>query len=124
MIAPNGQLMIALVNPYVATPPKDPRWGEPSRIVSRFRCGICGAEDKADNPLQICWHEDSATRRKCGKRFCYNKNKQCGSRVAYNIRPPAPSGLKDFPDCVWCKKHEGILLPADKFKHKIEIWED
>eukprot|EP00971_Amphidinium_carterae_P245332 4872067-Amphidinium_carterae.2 len=33
---------------------------------------------------------------KCGKRFCFNKHKRCGSRVTYNIKPPSRSGLKDF----------------------------
>eukprot|EP00971_Amphidinium_carterae_P156466 3101624-Amphidinium_carterae.1 len=45
-------------------------------------------------------------------------------RVAYNIKPPARSGLRDFPDCLWCKKHESIVLPVDKFKHKIGTRED
>eukprot|EP00971_Amphidinium_carterae_P001884 37892-Amphidinium_carterae.1 len=32
LIAPNGQLMIALVNPLAATPQHDPRWNEPSAV--------------------------------------------------------------------------------------------
>eukprot|EP00971_Amphidinium_carterae_P104543 2070473-Amphidinium_carterae.1 len=59
----------------------NPRWKEPSAVISRCVCGICGEEDKEDRPLFIYWHEDSATGRKCGKRFCYNKFKKCGSRV-------------------------------------------
>eukprot|EP00971_Amphidinium_carterae_P210976 4186297-Amphidinium_carterae.1 len=39
-------------------------------------------------------------------------------------RPPAFLGLKNFPDCLWCKRHKGILLPVDKFKHKIGTRED
>eukprot|EP00971_Amphidinium_carterae_P033993 669112-Amphidinium_carterae.1 len=75
-VAPNGQLLIALTNPFVTAPQTDLRWNEPSAIISRCKCGICGEEDKEDKPLHICWHEDSAGR-KCGKRFCYNKSRQC-----------------------------------------------
>eukprot|EP00971_Amphidinium_carterae_P119878 2374435-Amphidinium_carterae.1 len=123
MIAPNGQVMI-LVNPHKLTPPLNPCWNEPSAVISRCRCAICGEEDQADRPLFIRWHEDSADGRKCGKHFCFNKFKQCGSRVAYNIKPPTRSELKNFPDCLWCKKHKSIILPVNKFKHKIETRED
>eukprot|EP00971_Amphidinium_carterae_P133322 2640655-Amphidinium_carterae.1 len=94
MIAPNGQVMI-LVNPHDMTLPLNPRWNEPSAVISRCRCAICGEEDQAELPFFICWHEDSATGRKCGKRVCFNKRKQCGSRVALKIKPPTRSGLKD-----------------------------
>eukprot|EP00971_Amphidinium_carterae_P122741 2429779-Amphidinium_carterae.1 len=50
LIAPNGQVMIALVNPHEATPQMNPRWKEPSAIISRCICGICGEEDKEDRP--------------------------------------------------------------------------
>eukprot|EP00971_Amphidinium_carterae_P222597 4418094-Amphidinium_carterae.1 len=122
-IASNGQVMIALVNPNEVTPQLDPRWSAPSAVISRCRCAICGKEDQADQPLHICWYEDPKDGKKCGKRFCYNKHKQCGSRVAYNIKPPTRSGLKDFPDCLWCKTHESIILPVHKYKHKIGIRE-
>eukprot|EP00971_Amphidinium_carterae_P041004 805297-Amphidinium_carterae.1 len=123
-IAPDGHVMIYLTNPASAAAQPDARWGPPSVVTWRCKCSICGLEDKADRPLLTCWHEDQATRRKCGKRFCYNQFKRCGSRVAYNVKPPAPSGLKDFPDCVWCKKHDGILLPVEKFKIKVGTRED
>eukprot|EP00971_Amphidinium_carterae_P278030 5519175-Amphidinium_carterae.1 len=50
MIAPNGQLMISLMNPAVATPQPKVRWNQPSVVTSRCRCSICGLEDKADRP--------------------------------------------------------------------------
>eukprot|EP00971_Amphidinium_carterae_P276222 5481444-Amphidinium_carterae.1 len=127
MVAPNGQLIISLLNPMnptlATTPQPEPRWDQPSRVTSRCKCAICGLEDKVDRPLSTCWHEDRAGK-KCGKRFCFNQHKQCGSRVAFSIKPPAPSGLKDFPDCVWCKQHDGILIPVDKFKLKVGTRED
>eukprot|EP00971_Amphidinium_carterae_P108219 2142666-Amphidinium_carterae.1 len=49
LIAPNGQVMIALVNPHEVTPPLNPRWNEPSAVISRCRCAICGEEDQADS---------------------------------------------------------------------------
>eukprot|EP00971_Amphidinium_carterae_P329568 6462122-Amphidinium_carterae.1 len=46
MIAPNGQVMIALVNPHEMAPPLDPRWNAPSAVISRCRCAFCGEEDQ------------------------------------------------------------------------------
>eukprot|EP00971_Amphidinium_carterae_P035190 692764-Amphidinium_carterae.1 len=44
------------------------------------------------------------------------------------IKPPpvryTPAERNVLEACVWCKKHEGILLPVDKFKHKIGTRED
>eukprot|EP00971_Amphidinium_carterae_P003266 64345-Amphidinium_carterae.1 len=54
----------------------------------------------------------------------HEKRKKCGARVAYNIKPPSPSGLKDFPDCLWCKEHDHIVLPHEGYKFKIGARED
>eukprot|EP00971_Amphidinium_carterae_P170740 3383810-Amphidinium_carterae.2 len=86
VIAPNGQVMIALVTQGEVPPPIDPRWHTPSAVISRQKCWFCGEEDQPDRPLQICWHENQATGVKCGKRFCFNNHKKCGSRVAFNIK--------------------------------------
>eukprot|EP00971_Amphidinium_carterae_P090226 1786157-Amphidinium_carterae.1 len=95
-----------------------------SAIISRQKCWFCGKEDQPDQPLQICWHENQNKGVKCGKRFCFNSQKKCGSRVAFNIKPPSRSGLKDFPDCLWRKSHESIILPVVKYKHRIGARED
>eukprot|EP00971_Amphidinium_carterae_P011390 224262-Amphidinium_carterae.2 len=98
VITENGQLMIALVSPGGVPANFDPRWEQPSAVVLRHRCFFCNTQDESNLPLQLCWHENTTTGVKCGKRFCFNSRKKCGSRVAYNIKPPSPSGLKDFPD--------------------------
>eukprot|EP00971_Amphidinium_carterae_P350866 6491780-Amphidinium_carterae.3 len=41
-----------------------------------------------------------------------------------DLKPPSRSGLKDFPDCLWCKAHESIVLPFAKYKHRIGARED
>eukprot|EP00971_Amphidinium_carterae_P156664 3105352-Amphidinium_carterae.1 len=97
MIAPNGQLVIALTNP-TATSELYTRWNQPSAVTSRWKCSICGEADKEDRPLHTCWHKEGADGKMCGRRFCYNSYKKCGSRVAFNVKPPSLSGLKDFPD--------------------------
>eukprot|EP00971_Amphidinium_carterae_P000269 5675-Amphidinium_carterae.1 len=124
MVAPNEQVMIALTNPTDTSTELITRWNQPSAVTSRWKCAICGEGDKEDRPLHTCWHEDHADGKKCGRRFCYNSHKKCGSRVAFNVKPPSPSGLKDFPDCLWCKKHDGVLLPVSRFKLKTVVRED
>eukprot|EP00971_Amphidinium_carterae_P324792 6454734-Amphidinium_carterae.2 len=47
--------------------------------------------------------------KKCGKNFCYNNRRKCGSKVAYNIKPPHASGVKDFSDCLRCDLHEETI---------------
>eukprot|EP00971_Amphidinium_carterae_P209966 4165142-Amphidinium_carterae.1 len=124
LIAPNGQVMIAMTNPTATSTELNARWNQPSAVTSKWKCAICGEGDKEDRPLQTCWHEDPANGRKCGRRFCFNGYKKCGSRVAFNVKPPSQTGLKDFPDCLWCRKHDGVLLPVDKFKLKMGVRED
>eukprot|EP00971_Amphidinium_carterae_P289694 5752314-Amphidinium_carterae.2 len=126
LIANNGQVMIALMNQGNLPVPVgcDPRWHTPSAVISKSRCRFCETEDEIDRPLQLCWYEHPQTGVKCGKRFCYNTHKRCGARVAYNIKPPSRSGIKDFPECLWCKDHDSIVLPVTKYKHKIGARED
>eukprot|EP00971_Amphidinium_carterae_P033703 663834-Amphidinium_carterae.1 len=52
LIAPNGQVMIALENPIAASTELNTRWNQPSAVTSRWRCAICGEGDKEDKPLQ------------------------------------------------------------------------
>eukprot|EP00971_Amphidinium_carterae_P289790 5754388-Amphidinium_carterae.1 len=126
VIADNGQVMIALVNQGDFPTPVsvDARRHPPNAVISRQRCGFCATGDEPDRPLHLCWYEHPQTGVKCGKRFCFNKHKKCGARVAYNIKPPSRSGLKDFPDCLWCKAHDTIVLPVMKYKHRIGARED
>eukprot|EP00971_Amphidinium_carterae_P313760 6236087-Amphidinium_carterae.2 len=114
VIANNGQVMIALVNQGDIPAPVsfDPRWHTPSTVISRSKCGFCATEDEPDRPLHLCWYEHP------------RQHKKCGARVACNIKPPSRSGLEDFPDCLWCKAHESIVLPHVKYKHRIGARED
>eukprot|EP00971_Amphidinium_carterae_P041377 812338-Amphidinium_carterae.1 len=126
VLTENGQVMIAITPPggvMSAGSTIDPRWGQPSGVVLKHKCHFCQATDAPQRQLTLCWYED-ATGRKCGKRFCFNSHKKCGAQVAYNIKPPSASGVKDFPDCLWCKEHDHIVLPHDGYKHKIGARED
>eukprot|EP00971_Amphidinium_carterae_P133986 2654950-Amphidinium_carterae.1 len=126
VLTDNGQVMIALTSPggvVSAGSTIDPRWGQPSEVVMKHRCHFCKTQDAPNLPLKMCWYED-ALGRKCGKRFCFKSCKKCGAQLAYNIKPPSPSGLKDFPVCLWCKEHDHIAFTHEGYKLKIGARED
>eukprot|EP00971_Amphidinium_carterae_P004779 95625-Amphidinium_carterae.2 len=118
----NGQVMLAtataenVVNTdsCAAT---DNSYSQPSEVVMRLKCSFCNTADASHYPLKVCWFEGDDGK-KCGKRFCFNSRRKCGSRVAYNTKPPSPLGVKDFPDYLWCKDHDKILLAHHPFMRK------